>query len=253
MFSLQNLEEASYDEFVRVDAVPMNKGEEGGVEGNAREETEGNTIERLARQFECQGIQVRPSSLKSSSLWCLLCTAYAIRTTAAPLASCLVEVGSTEAEVRRHCATRDHLLRFEEKNPIQHSCPIQLHGQKMLLENHCIYPNTAFGHGKVLFDQSINDGVVIAQDVCGGVKLMPYHQYAIAEFVLPYIHGEVWCVSNMISKKATESTESKASVEMKRPCARDTGTVLKEANTKMKRKIFLWNDSDLLSKTSTDD
>lgn len=48
----------------------------------------------------------------------------------------------------------------------------------MLLDHHCIYPTGCFGEGKVIVDHSLHGGAVVSTDVCGGLKLIPFHKYS---------------------------------------------------------------------------
>lgn len=142
-------------------------------------------ISETLSRFSQQGLQWEA---KISSFWCLMCTAHMVRYhTSKPLNECLAVIGNTEADIFKHCATRDHLLRFEEKLPLPHYCPVSLHGQKVLLESHCIYPSSCFGPGKVVLDETLMDSSILAQDAVGGVMLSAYHQYSVGELVLPYL------------------------------------------------------------------
>lgn len=139
-------------------------------------------LRALSVQYAAQGIHWEEIT---RTLWCALCTAHVIKDTHVPLNSCLVTVGNSEKDIRMHCATKDHLLRYEEKNAVHHGCPVEIHGHKMILENHCVYPATAFGPGRMLMDISLAHKCLLAQDVCGAIKLTPHHQYLLTEFIIP--------------------------------------------------------------------
>ncbi|CCW64860.1 unnamed protein product [Phytomonas sp. EM1] len=55
----------------------------------------------------------------------------------------------------------------------------------MLLEHHAIYPARVFGEGRLLMDETLAGGGLLGVDVCGGVKLWPYHKYRVVELVPP--------------------------------------------------------------------
>lgn len=61
----------------------------------------------------------------------------------------------------------------------------------MLLNHHCVYPARMFGEGRVLMDFTIAGGMMLGQDVCGGVKLWPQHRYAAAEMALSSVRSGV--------------------------------------------------------------
>ncbi|KAG5492541.1 hypothetical protein JKF63_01119 [Porcisia hertigi] len=98
---------------------------------------------------------------------------------------CILE--ATREAVLAHCATRTHLYLYEyhAQNGLQHWCAVDLHGYRMLLNHHCIYPSRMFGNGRMLMDTSISGGMLLGVDVCGGVKLWPQHQYIAVELILP--------------------------------------------------------------------
>eukprot|EP00796_Vickermania_ingenoplastis_P005529 gene5529-3988_t len=213
-------------------------------------------IEELIQRYTPQGIQCKPGS---QTLWCLLCTASKIRTTNAPLISCLTIVGENEEDIRKHCRTRQHLLCYEEKNPKQHCCPISLHGQKILLENHCVYPSTSFGPGLVLMDESMSEKTLLSQDVCGGVKLWPFHQYTLVELVLPDIElpelnmelRNCFTDSQWPQLSETEKImmEDYSVVYLKAFCRvkrlRPTTDVLDSTNRRINRQLEQWQGSEL--------
>lgn len=96
-------------------------------------------------------------------------------------------VGRTTAAVLSHCSTRAHLLQFEASrlHGLQHWCPVQLHGERVLLDHHCLYPSQSFGPGRMISDETMGGGTLLGQDVCGGVRLWPRHRYVVVELVLP--------------------------------------------------------------------
>lgn len=151
----------------------------------------GNPVAACASQFQTQGMRYEATS---NRLWCALCTTgkgAASRcpdATAVPsLEELLCVVGSTAEDVLAHCATREHLLRFERirLSGLQHWCPVELHGERVLLSHHCIYPSRVFGPGRILLDETIAGGVLLGHDVCGGVRLWPHHRYTVVEMLLP--------------------------------------------------------------------
>ncbi|CAG9582479.1 conserved hypothetical protein [Leishmania major strain Friedlin] len=99
----------------------------------------------------------------------------------------LCTLEATKEAVLAHCATRTHLYLYEchVQNGLQHWCGVELHGYRMLLSHHCIYPSRMFGDGRLLMDTSISGGMLLGLDVCGGVKLWPQHQYTAVELILP--------------------------------------------------------------------
>lgn len=173
----------------------------------------------LAQQFERQGICCTDAD-SPPQLWCSYCTAYIEEKTkrsqdhaqhtnegskssqrsrqrsrsqthasepGAPLSPSPVIIASTKNAVLEHCAARLHLHLYEHGTQanLRHWCPVELHGYRMLLNHHCVYPAHMFGNGRLLMDLTIAGGMLIGQDVCGGVKLWPQHRYAAAELVLP--------------------------------------------------------------------
>ncbi|CAJ1012047.1 hypothetical protein Q4I28_007360 [Leishmania naiffi] len=98
---------------------------------------------------------------------------------------CILE--ATKESVLAHCATRTHLYLYEYyvQNELQHWCAVELHGYRMLLSHHCVYPSRMFGDGRLLMDTSISGGMLLGVDICGGVKLWPQHQYTVVELILP--------------------------------------------------------------------
>lgn len=211
----------------------------------------GSVLQSLATRFSAQSIQWEKAS---DRLWCLMCTTHLIETTTAPLPSCLVEVGGSDAAVRRHCATRTHLLRFEARHNTEFACPVELHGQRMLLENHCLYPAATFGPGRVLMDTTTVESVLLGQDVCGGVRLRPYHRYAITELLLPFQFATgsqpLWMGKRR--QYTTETPNPPQCVELKmfhsRKRQRSTCEMLEDTNKKIKERLAQWNSSELLSK-----
>ncbi|GET92631.1 hypothetical protein, conserved [Leishmania tarentolae] len=99
----------------------------------------------------------------------------------------LCTLEATKEAVLAHCSTRIHLYLYEYhvQNELQHWCGVELHGYRMLLNHHCIYPSRMFGDGRLLMDTSISGGMLLGVDVCGGVKLWPQHQYTVVELILP--------------------------------------------------------------------
>lgn len=154
----------------------------------------------LAAQFQAQGLRHEAAA---NILWCTLCTVTTNQASDGPQENaggsagacsgaegdgvelCIVE--STQAGILQHCATRDHLLRYEAHcaDGLLGWCPVAIDGQRMLLDHHCVYPHRVFGQGAVLMDETIAGGMLLAEDVCGGVKLWPRHHYRLVELVLP--------------------------------------------------------------------
>ncbi|KAG5466709.1 hypothetical protein LSCM1_00881 [Leishmania martiniquensis] len=99
----------------------------------------------------------------------------------------LCRLEATKEAVLAHCATRIHLYLYEYhvQNALQHWCAVELHGYRMLLNHHCVYPSRMFGDSRLLMDTSISGGMLLGVDVCGGVKLWPQHQYTVVELILP--------------------------------------------------------------------
>ncbi|KPI86897.1 hypothetical protein ABL78_4031 [Leptomonas seymouri] len=188
------------------------------------------TAEELAQQFEKQGIRCTEDD-SSPKLWCSYCTGYLSEKnstskdhnncaqvgmtssqieaerersqahaseSAAPAPSSRMKiVEPTKDAILEHCATRLHLHLYEHRTQegLRHWCPVELHGYRMLLNHHCVYPARMFGDGRLLMDFTIAGGMLLGQDVCGGVKLWPQHRYAAAELVLPSSRSgvrEVW-------------------------------------------------------------
>lgn len=186
----------------------------------------------LAQQFERQGIRCTEADAPPQ-LWCMFCTAYRSRkndiltdnkrgketersasaqgvcyeeeklaSTSGPRGSstasrALVRVRATKDAVLDHCASRLHLHLYEHhtQEGLRQWCPVELHGYRMLLDHHCVYPARMFGNGRLLMDVTIAGGMLLGQDVCGGVKLWPQHRYSAAELVLPSSRSgvrEVW-------------------------------------------------------------
>lgn len=205
----------------------------------------------LSVQYAAQGIRVEEVT---GTLWCMLCTAHMIKDRNVPLTSCLVTVGSCESDIRKHCATRNHLLRYEEKNGVHYGCPVEIHGQKMILENHCVYPRSAFGPGRMLMDMSLAHKCLLAQDVCGGVKLTPHHQYVVTEFIIPYYEShEVENDSPVAKKKRCENgsvlryfNSSGQRNYMHSGRTFRTDDMLRRSNVTFSMRDSEWNSSDYL-------
>lgn len=229
--------------------------------------------------FASQGIQWEP---KARVLWCLLCTAHRISFSFAtnnyddsfsPLSQLLVRVGSSKSDVLKHCSTREHLLRFEEGNdspPVDHGLPVEIHGQQILMLNHCLYPSSCIGAGRVIIDESLAERSILGQDACGGVKLLPYHRYSVAELILPQFVSNTAlgssriCVSPASRKRkknqaevATMRIESQRSArcslnksatkERAKGARLPTQELLEMTNRTIERKRSFWPRSDLLS------
>ncbi|KPA86032.1 hypothetical protein ABB37_00306 [Leptomonas pyrrhocoris] len=189
-----------------------------------------STAKELADQFAKQGMRCTEGD-SSPQLWCSYCTAYlsekaaiskdqedcaqernaspqntaqsprsqprATEPTAPSSSSHVVSVRATKEAILAHCATRTHLHLYEHhtQEDLRHWCPVELHGYRMLLNHHCVYPARMFGDGRLLMDFTIAGGMLLGQDVCGGVKLWPQHRYAAVELVLPSSRSgvrEVW-------------------------------------------------------------
>lgn len=243
------------------------------------QERENKHLEELSTLFSSQGIQWEP---KVQLLWCLLCTTFQIATCGCLPANggenssseqLLVKVGNSRAEVLKHCSTREHLLRFEESNnsqPLDHGVAVEIHGQQMLLANHCLYPSSCFGSGRVLIDETLAERSVLGEDVCGGVKLLPYHRYSIAELVLPqytpygaFIHDQSFFSLRLEAEKKKlregirkpNATQCQREYSVFKAAARTgskrtqftTQKMLEVTNRNISKKLSFWPRSDLLS------
>ncbi|ORC84107.1 uncharacterized protein TM35_000491130 [Trypanosoma theileri] len=125
----------------------------------------------LAQQFEKQGLQYEESS---GILWCSLCTSSE---------GLVVIEKATKEDVLEHCKLKRHMIAMEKEIAIEQYCPVEINGRQMLLDHHCIYPARMFGKGTVILDETL--GYIIAEDVCGGVKLIPRHKYTVVELIIP--------------------------------------------------------------------
>lgn len=236
-------------------------------------------LTELSTIFASQGVQWEP---KARVLWCLLCTSHRISfsfetkdrdDSFSPSSQLLVRVGSSKSDVLKHCSTREHLLRFEEGNdspPMDHGLPVEIHGQQMLLLNHCLYPSSCFGAGKVIIDESLSERSILGQDACGGVKLLPYHRYSVAELILPqfvsstalnssqicvfptarngkYKEAEVARMRNESQLSARRSLNKTAVKERAKGARLTTQEMLEMTNRNIERKRSFWLKSDLLS------
>lgn len=208
----------------------------------------------LTARFSSQGIQWNESIKK---LWCLLCTVRSVKNDAKPLSQCLAVIGVDEGDVLTHCSTREHLCAYEEKNPLHFCCPVKLQGQKMLLSNHCIYPRAAFGEGSVLKDETVTEKVLVAADICGGVKLMPQHEYSVVELVVPHF----LCDTRVIQSSSTSPEEREYLLRSRAlPYSGTrygkrlrTQTMLEKTNREISDKLSAWSKGEALySATVTD-
>lgn len=243
-------------------------------------EEEEKSSEELSTLFAVQGIQWESTA---KVLWCLPCTAYQLAKCPgaksgcddgddSPLQPLLVRIGSSKNDVLLHCSTREHLLQFEEGNstqPLDHGLPVEIHGQQMLLVNHCLYPSSCFGPGRVLVDESLAERSILGHDVCGGVKLLPYHRYSVAEIVLPhYASDSIFPPAEIprgISESATRNANKeetrvgypgksrrnqsfyRSDVTMRGKKSRlTTKEMLEITNRNIAKKLSFWPTSDLL-------
>lgn len=175
----------------------------------------------LTEKYAVQGIQLEPHS---GLLWCSRCTTQRVREMP-PRSSrtpgedvrprFLSIVGHTEADIRQHCATREHLLLFEAQHEsgLRQWCPVQLHGRHVLLDHHCIYPAQVFGEGRMLMDDTVAGGMLLAEDVCGGVKLWPQHKYTAVELVLPVMDSHTRLVPCTTTGAPADGEPSASHVE----------------------------------------
>jgi hypothetical protein len=210
------------------------------------------TAGELARQFEQQGIRCTDNDDGGAppQLWCSYCTSYlnAKRHTshgrgqpnaegdsslnspqhsdakardivAAEMAATTMQLdkvtmNATKDAILEHCATRLHLLLYEHhtQDGLRQWCPVELHGYRMLLNHHCVYPARMFGDGRLLMDCTIVGGMLLGQDVCGGVKLWPQHRYVAAELVLPSSWSGVREVQVPPSLATGDGMDAKSSV-----------------------------------------
>ncbi|KAG5466157.1 hypothetical protein LSCM4_01300 [Leishmania orientalis] len=124
--------------------------------------------------------------------------------------SSLCGLEATKEAVLAHCATRIHLYLYEyhAQNGLQHWCAVELHGYRMLLNHHCVYPSRMFGEGRLLMDTSISGGMLLGVDVCGGVKLWPQHRYTAVELILPSARSGVREV--LVPSRAVFSAEEES-------------------------------------------
>lgn len=206
-------------------------------------------METLAALFTKQGIQYHS---ESNVLWCSYCTAYFERLPVGRATTTATEIGDKETELHTklthfqseatvdergssanplcivegtkegilaHCATREHLLLYEQhtQDGLKQWCPVDLHGCRVLLDHHCIYPSQMFGRGRILMDDTICRGMLLATDVCGGVKLFPQHRYSVIELVLPSCRSGVrgvelpCCDINAVDEATTVGTHRRRS------------------------------------------
>lgn len=122
----------------------------------------------------------------STKMWvCSLCSTVE-KTVVLTIAPKILEEVSSTVVVHSffdHVASQQHCDSIERKMGIAEFCPVELNGAKLLLDHHIVYPNSMFGSGSLLFDDTLH--CIVAHDICGGVKLIPNHRYTVVQFEIP--------------------------------------------------------------------
>ncbi|KAH9597420.1 hypothetical protein LSM04_004756 [Trypanosoma melophagium] len=153
----------------------------------------------LAEQFGRQGLQYEESS---GILWCSLCTSSE---------GLVVIEKATKENVLEHCKLKRHMIAIEKEIAIEQHCPVEINGHQMLLDHHCIYPARMFGKGTVMLDETL--GYIIAEDVCGGVKLIPRHKYTVVELIIPPSIASLPCEPDYFIERAIRSKKCRSGVK----------------------------------------
>ncbi|EPY17980.1 hypothetical protein STCU_10279 [Strigomonas culicis] len=155
---------------------------------------------RLAQQFAVQGVTCDAAE---QQLFCAMCQGAA--------GGARVPLEASAEAVLLHCSGRAHLVAYEQIHAevLREWCPVELHGHRMLLDHHCVYPRAMFGPGRLLMDDSIANGMLLAEDVCGGVALLPLHRYTVTELALS-------ASRTFTRRRADEEGEADAPAELAR-------------------------------------